>query len=325
MPATGKERGASTPIPGPGEPRHETWARQTRGARRRPVWVTGSYDPDLNLTYWGIGNPGPDWNGDDRAGDNLYTDSVVALDADTGKLKWHFQFTPHDEFDYDSTQVPVLADIEWQGRPRKVMLWANRNGFWYVLDRATGEFLSGKPFTKVTWTERARREGPAARTSVKPDGRRHASSIRTGRRHELVLAVVQPAHRAVLRSDAGWTRPRRSPSGRPSSSKGARSSARSRPRPTLGINGTQVNRRLPEEGHGAVLALDPKTGEKKWEFTMTDVTDAGVLTTASDLLFSGGREGFFYRARREDRRAAVEGGGRRHRPGGADVLRDRRP
>ena len=92
------------------------------------MWVTGSYDPDLNLTYWGIGNPGPDWNGDRRAGDNLYSESVVALDADTGQLKWHFQFTPHDEFDYDSVQVPVLADMTWQGRPRKVMLWANRNG-----------------------------------------------------------------------------------------------------------------------------------------------------------------------------------------------------
>ena len=113
--------------------------------------MTGSYDPDLNLTYWGIGNPSPDWNGDLRPGDNLYTVSVIALDADTGKLKWHYQFTPHDEFDFDSTQVPVLANMRWQSRARKVMMWANRNGVFYVLDRATGEFLSGKPFVKVTW------------------------------------------------------------------------------------------------------------------------------------------------------------------------------
>src|SRR6202008_590205 len=104
-----------------------------------------------NLTFWGIGNPGPDWNGDNREGDNLYSDSVVALDADTGKLSWHFQFSPHDEFDFDSTQVPVLVDMAWQGRPRKVMMWANRNGFFYVLDRTTGEFLLGKPFIKETW------------------------------------------------------------------------------------------------------------------------------------------------------------------------------
>ena len=117
--ATGKEMWRFYTIPGKGEPGNETWpgdSWQTGGAS---VWVTGSYDAALNLTYWGIGNPGPDWNGDSREGDNLYSDSVVALDADTGKLKWHYQFTPHDEFDYDATQVPVLADVEYQGRPRK--------------------------------------------------------------------------------------------------------------------------------------------------------------------------------------------------------------
>ena len=103
--------------------------------------------------FFGTGNPAPDWDGRTRLGDNLYSDSVLALDADTGKLKWHYQFTPHDEVDYDSTQVPVLADIQWQGRPRKVMLWANRNGLAYVLDRTTGEFLLGKPFVKVTWMD----------------------------------------------------------------------------------------------------------------------------------------------------------------------------
>ena len=116
---------------------------------------------ELNLTYWGTGNPGPDWNGDPRPGDNLYTDSVIALDADTGQLKWHYQFTPHDEFDYDATQVPVLVDMTWQGQPRKLMLWANRNGFWYVLDRTNGQFLQGKPFTKVNWANGFDREGPA--------------------------------------------------------------------------------------------------------------------------------------------------------------------
>ena len=150
---TGNEAWRFYTIPGPGEPGHETWpanndAWEHGGAS---VWVTGSYDPDLNLTYWGIGNAGPDYNGDDRTGDNLYSSSVVALDADTGKLKWHYQFSPHDEFDYDATQVPVLADMQWKGSPRKVMLWANRNGFFYVLDRATGTLLLGQPFVKVNW------------------------------------------------------------------------------------------------------------------------------------------------------------------------------
>ena len=115
------------------------------------MWLTGSYDPELNLTYWGVGNPGPDWNPKQREGDNLYSSSVIALDADTGKLKWHYQFTPNDGYDYDSVQIPVLVDMNWRGSPRKVMLWANRNGNFYVLDRTNGQFLLGKPFVKVNW------------------------------------------------------------------------------------------------------------------------------------------------------------------------------
>ena len=99
--------------------------------------MTGTYDPDLNLIYWGTGNPNPDWDGDSRPGDNLYAAAVIALDADTGKLKWHFQFTPHDTHDWDANQVPVLADVTINGRPRKVLIQANRNGFLYVLDRTT--------------------------------------------------------------------------------------------------------------------------------------------------------------------------------------------
>jgi alcohol dehydrogenase (cytochrome c) len=124
---------------GPEDPNFGTWEGDSWKTGGSSIWVTGAYDPDLNLTYWGTGNPGPDWNGDKRAGDNLYSDSVVALDPDTGKLKWYFQFTPHDVHDWDSVQVPVLADMPFRGKPRKLILWANRNGFFYVLDRITGE------------------------------------------------------------------------------------------------------------------------------------------------------------------------------------------
>ena len=151
-------------IPGPGEPGHETWepcppdpetycdpeAWKHGGAS---AWLTGSYDPELNLVYWGIGNPGPDFNREQRPGDNLYSDSVVALDADTGRIRWHFQFTPADPYDYDSVQIPVLADIVRNNTEFKVMLFANRNGFYYVLDRATGRFLRGLPFVQVNWAE----------------------------------------------------------------------------------------------------------------------------------------------------------------------------
>ncbi|MBI1786904.1 MAG: PQQ-binding-like beta-propeller repeat protein, partial [Acidobacteria bacterium] len=116
-------------IPGPGEPGHQTWSGEAWKTGGGSTWVTGAYDPGLNLVYWGIGNPGPDWNGDVRPGDNLYTCSFVALDAETGKLRWHFQFTPHDTHDWDSTHVPVLFDAAIRGERRKLIANANRNGF----------------------------------------------------------------------------------------------------------------------------------------------------------------------------------------------------
>ena len=151
--ATGKEVWRFNTVPGPGEPGNETWSGESWKTGGAPLWVTGSYDPETNLTFWGTGNPGPDWDGRARLGDNLYSCAVIALDADTGKIKWHYQFSPHNEFDWDATQIPVLADIDWQGRARKVMLFANRNGIFYVLDRATGEFLKGQPFVKVNWVQ----------------------------------------------------------------------------------------------------------------------------------------------------------------------------
>src|SRR5207244_1835973 len=119
---TGKEVWRFNTIPGPGEPGSETWGGDSWKSGGGSIWVTGSYDPSLNLTYWGVGNPGPDFNPAQRRGDNLYTDSVVALDADTGKRKWHFQFTPNDPYDYDATQVPVLVDTIWRGAPARLLM-----------------------------------------------------------------------------------------------------------------------------------------------------------------------------------------------------------
>ena len=123
--------------------------------------MTGSYDPQLNLVYWGVGNPGPDWNGDSRPGDNLYTCSLIALDGDTGALRWHFQFTPHDTHDWDATHVPVLFEADVRGKRRKLVAMANRNAFYYVLDRETGEFLAGKPYAQQTWAKGLDDRGPA--------------------------------------------------------------------------------------------------------------------------------------------------------------------
>jgi alcohol dehydrogenase (cytochrome c) len=293
---TGKEAWRFYTIPGPGEPGHETWPADSDAWKHggASIWTTGSYDPETNLTYWGIGNPGPDWNGDVRMGDNLYSDSVVALDADTGKLKWHYQFSPHDDFDYDSTQVPVLANMEWLGRPRKVMLFANRNGFFYVLDRTNGQFLLGKPFVEVTWASGIDETG----RPVKVPG---TAPTREG-------VLVYPG----VQGGTNWYSPSYSPRTglfyiptwasyssvfikMPVKYEEGKSFTGGMPRSAVpSLRAAQVNNRKEEEGYGAVRAVDPKTGERKWEFKMSDVTDGGILTTASDVLFSGGRDGYFF-------------------------------
>ena len=289
---TGKEMWRFNTIPQPGEPGHESWENDAWKHGGGSIWTTGSYDPALNLIYWGIGNASPDWNGDVRPGDNLYTSSVIALDADTGKLKWHFQFTPHDEFDFDATQVPVLADLTWQGKPRKVLLFANRNGFFYVLDRQTGEFLLGKPFAKVTWADGLDAKGRPNRVGhstpegslIYPENQgatnwyNPAYSPRTGLfyipswldTHSINTSRVEPYKEG--NQYGGGSATHEVPALRPG--------------PT--------NKRLPEVGYGAIQALDPKTGTVKWQFKMMDVTDSGVLVTASDVVFAGGREGYFY-------------------------------
>jgi alcohol dehydrogenase (cytochrome c) len=293
--ATGKEAWRFYTIPGTGEPGNETWEGDSWKHGGASIWVTGSYDPDLNLTYWGVGNPGPDYNGDERKGDNLYSDSVVALDADTGKLKWHFQFTPHDVFDYDSVQIPVLADIPWQGRTRKLMLWANRNGFFYVLDRTTGEFLLGKPFERVTWATGLDAKGrpilapgaaPTAEGKLIYPGVQGATnwfspsfSPRTGL---FYVSTWVNYGSTFTKYEVGYEPGQRYTGGTPRSTvPGVRN---------VGI----INTRREEDGSGAVRAIDPQTGDRRWEFKLTDVTDSGILTTSTDLLFVGSRDGSFY-------------------------------
>ena len=200
---TGARRWRLWTIPGPGEPGHETWGGDAWKTGGGPTWVTGSYDPQLRLLYWGTGNPGPDWNGDLRPGDNLYTNSLLAIDADTGQLRWHFQFTPHDTHDWDATHVPVLIDAVHGGRPRKLVAMANRNAFFYVLDRETGEFLQGTPYAKQTWAEGLDAEGPADRQARhRPLGGGNSRLAEPQRSHRLVQPLLQPEDRPLLRGGA---------------------------------------------------------------------------------------------------------------------------
>jgi len=286
---TGKELWRFHTIPAAGEPGNDSWSGNSWMTGGAGVWNAGAYDPETNLTFWGTGNPAPDWDGRNRLGDNLYSDSVVAIDADTGKLKWHYQFTPHDELDYDSTQVPVLADITFRGRPRKVMLWANRNGLMYVLDRTTGEFLLGKPYVKVNWMDGFDHKGRPKRVAGKvptPEG-----------------TLIQPhVHGAT-----NWAPPSFNPKTglfyvAHWENSGTIVTEGLSPRP-VGVNTRQttmgqVNLQQffnnDDETYGVVRAYDPNTLDPKWEYRMNDITWGGVLTTAGDVVFSGGKEGYFF-------------------------------
>ena len=149
---TGKEVWRFWTVPKPGEPGSETWGGKDIEHGGAPTWFTGSYDPELDVVYWPTGNPAKEYDGTDRKGDNLYAGSILALNRADGKLKWYYQFTPHDLWDWDATQTSVLVDASWQGTPRKLMLHANRNGFFYVFDRVDGTLLLAKPFIKrITW------------------------------------------------------------------------------------------------------------------------------------------------------------------------------
>jgi alcohol dehydrogenase (cytochrome c) len=179
--ASGREVWRFWTTPRPGEPGSETWQGKGIAHPAGTTWMTGAYDPQLETIYWPVGNPGPDLIGDDRIGDNLYTDSIVALDPKNGALKWHFQFTPHDVWDYDAQEPPALVDALWQGQPRKLLVQANRNGFFYVLDRTNGKFLFGARYVKnVTWATGLSPEGrPLTVPDMEPslDGKRVCPSL----------------------------------------------------------------------------------------------------------------------------------------------------
>jgi alcohol dehydrogenase (cytochrome c) len=292
---TGKQAWKFDTIPDPDQPGHESWRGDDWQHGGGAVWMTGSYDPDLNLTYWGTGNPGPDWNPGQRPGDNLYSDSVLALDPDTGKMKWYFQFAPNDPYDYDSVQVPVLANRNWNGSPRKLMLWGNRNGFFYVLDRETGKFLNGKPFVKVNWASGLDANGRPI-TTPQPAGAPTFPGIQGGtnwyspsyspntglfylstwENYSTVFEGIKADYKEGTRFTGGANA----------------SPVPGADNPTGQRNGP-VNTYTEAMASGAVVAIDPATGDKKWKYEMHDVNTSGILTTATDLLFVGGREGYF--------------------------------
>ena len=262
-------------IPKRGEPASETWGGKAIETGGGATWLTGSYDPQTDTLYWPTGNPYPDTDGTERKGDNLYTNCVLALDPKNGKLKWHFQFTPHDLWDWDATEPLVLVDAKFKGRDRKLLLQANRNGFFYVLDRTTGEFLLGEPFVKrLTWASGIDTQGrPKVIESAKPTmgGTIACPAVRgatnwysTAYNPATQLFYVMAVEDCNLYRQAGsWFVPYNDPANPPVK---------------------------------LLRAIDIETGKIVWEVPQTGAPEAnysGVLSTAGGLLFYGESGGTF--------------------------------
>jgi len=270
-------------VPAPGEPGSETWGKDMTGTGGATTWLTGSYDPELNLLYWGTGNPGPDYNRDARPGDNLYSCSLLAIDPDNGQLKWYFQYTPHDTHDWDSSQAPVLFDDTLDGKPRKFVAMANRNGFYYVLDRVTGQFVAGRPFVKVTWAKGLDEKGrPILADNIEP------------------TSAGQLVYPAVM-GGTEWTGPSYSPETKlfyvSAHEMGAYFKAG---RPRIDVNappnygGGGQSALSGDDAYGAIRALDSLTGKLKWEYRLLAPAWVSTLATAGGLVFSGSDEGDFF-------------------------------
>jgi alcohol dehydrogenase (cytochrome c) len=280
-PATGTRLWRFSTIPGPGEFGHETWSGDSWRFGCGATWLPGSYDPDLDLLYWATGNPCPLYNGAVRAGDNLFTSSVVALDPATGTRRWHYQFSPHDTHDWDSNQNMILVDRAFRGQSRKLLMHADRNGHFYVIDRTNGQFLAGTPFIAQTWNRgfdgngrpmpAAGSESSAAGSVVTPtiggatNFQAPSYSPATG---WVYLAFQEGAQRYF--SDAQpYEVGRQYPGGR---------------------GAPAGDRRL-----AGIKAIDPESGRTMWEFPLTQGSlTAGVLATAGGVVFASSREGYLF-------------------------------
>jgi len=261
-----------------GDPGSETWSGDSYKLGGGPVWVSGSYDPEQNVIFYGTGQPGSQWAGETREGDNLYSNSIVALDVETGKIKWHFQNTPHDVHDWDSLEMPVLVDTNFGGQQRKLLLQANRNGFYYILDRTSGKFLLGTPFvSKVDWA-----------SGLSPEGR----------------PILTPGHDPSVEgshtcpSTAGatnWPSPAYNPDLNLFylvAQEGCGLVLRTTNRPNAG--GGYLESPKPEEAWQLfVRALDATTGKKVWDYEEVSSFHygPGVLSTAGGVLFAGEHKG----------------------------------
>jgi alcohol dehydrogenase (cytochrome c) len=273
---SGKEVWRFWTIPAPGEFGSSSWPGDMYLRGGGTTWMPGTYDAELNTLFWGTSNPAPDFDGEPRPGDDLYTDCVLALDPDTGKLKWHFQFTPHDLLDYDATETAILVDAPFQGKPRKLLVEANRNGFLYLLDRTNGQFLSAIPFVKkLNWAKGIDAAGRPIRTGVQPtpEGTLACPSF-TGATNWFSPSYNPDTHlfyfMALEHCEIFFSKSQKFVEGQE-------------------FYGTGSKQAPGEYGEKILLAYDVRTNSFAWRYPQTGSghSAAGIMTTATGLVFFG--------------------------------------
>jgi alcohol dehydrogenase (cytochrome c) len=278
---TGKEAWRFWTVPKRGEPGSDTWVGNDLEHPCAATWLTGTYDADLELLYWPTGNPCPDYDGSNRRGDNLYSDSILALEAATGRLRWYFQYTPHDLWDWDAQQPPVLVDVEWKGEPRKLLLHANRNGFFYVIDRTNGTLLLATPFVKkLTWARgidtrgrpllNANQEPTSKGTRVCPAVEGATNWFSTSFNPSTGLYYVQTLEKCTIytKSPETW-------------------------QPGKSFYGGSTRRSPDDPGEKILRAIDIRTGAIAWELAQPGPATSwgGTLTTAGGIVIFGDDSG----------------------------------
>ena len=278
--ATGKKLWRQWAIAQKGDPARSTWSGDSADFGGGPTWMTGTYDAETNTIFWPTGNPGPDYDGSIRLGANLYSCSVLALDPNTGKLKWYFQFTPHDTHDWDATETPVLVDTMFRGKMRKLMIHADRNAFYYVLDRETGQFLHGKAFSRQTWAKGLDDQGhPIVKPGTDPTPEGTYTCPDANGATNWAAPSYDPKtnlfYVAVREACAVYT------------------SKTKEPRPGAGYTGTGQQEDEVVGAPGAIRALDPETGDTRWNFPIQEGSPAaGVLGTAGGVVFASSKDGY---------------------------------
>jgi len=286
---TGAQLWRTYTIPAPGEPGAETWAGESMKTGGGSTWITGSYDPDLDLVFWGTGNPAP-WNPLGRKGDNLYTNSILAIQPKSGKVVWWYQMTPSDPFDYDGVNELVQADLTVDGTPRKVVMQANRNGFLYVVERATGKLLAANKFVKVTWAERI------DMTTGRPVWTEETKAALEGKKVQVWPALTggknwapmsfSPVSKLIYVNtlDFGWEY-QPLPLDQVSNLKAGQ--------PHYGVTRPWPYLFDDPNGRGYLRAIDPLTGQSKWAVPFKSPNISGTLVTAGGLVFTGRLTGEF--------------------------------